>query len=65
MIDTVTSKSRKKGQLSGKATTEALRTIDLDSLTQELLAEGPERWLSGKEHCLLFQRSWVQFPFPT
>jgi hypothetical protein len=25
---------------------------------------GLERWLSGDEHRLLFQRSWVQFPAP-
>ena len=25
---------------------------------------GLERWLSGSEYCLFFQRTWVQFPEP-
>jgi len=45
------------------------KTIKLsDGLSKCLLRNGKqglERWLSGKEHRLLFQRSWVQFPATT
>jgi hypothetical protein len=30
-----------------------------------LMILGLERWLSGKEYWLLFERIWVQFPTPT
>jgi hypothetical protein len=43
----------------------SIKTVNLDSLTRELLTEGSERWLRDKEHSLLVQRSWIQFPVPT
>ena len=64
-LHTVAFQRGNQEQLSRKASAEALRTVDLDSIAQELLAERVERQLGGKEHCLLLQRFWVQFPPPT
>jgi len=41
------------------------RTDKLLSKSILRISLGLERWLSGWEHWLLFQRTWIQFPAPT
>jgi len=40
-------------------------TIWANDYVQKNCKQGLERWLRGYQHCLFFQRSWVQFPVTT